>query len=147
MVARTSLLSIEYKIQSCLGSDIYLLVGLPMICLPQLVLFGERRDDIEITTVNVLNIRLGLAFVTSMYTHNFTEVLREEAIKSLSFTLLSDRPTSTILPFPTSLLWNHQSNVIFAVSAARLRGEEYKASGTGIPAGSSFFQAAVAFFA
>jgi hypothetical protein len=76
-VVHTSLLSVEDKIQSCFGSDIYLLVGLPVFCLPQLVLFGEWGDDIEDATVGILNIRLGPTFVTSVYTHNLAESLQE----------------------------------------------------------------------
>ena len=124
MDMRTITLSMEDTIQGYLGSGIGLLIGLPNICLPQLILFCERRNDIKVATKGVLNIRFRLAFVTSVYTHNLTESLEVGGIKSLNFVLLSDHPTSSIFPFP---LWgNHQSNVIFAVSAARLRGEEYK---------------------
>lgn len=142
---RTSLLSIEDKIQSCFSSGVYLLVGLPVVRLPQLVLFGKRRDDIKDAAIDVLNIRRCLALVTGVYTYDLAESLGDGTIKNLSFAQLSDCHTSNTLPFPLS--GNHQSNVIFAVSAARLRGEEYKTCGTGTPAGSSFFQAAVTFFA
>lgn len=141
----TSILSIEDKIESCFSSGVYLLVGLPMVCVPQFILFGKGRDDIKDTAIYVLNIRLCLALVTGVYTYDLAESLGDGTIKSLSFAQLLDCHTSNILPFPLS--GNHQSNVVFAVSAARLRGEEYKTCGTGIPVGSSFFQAAVTFFA
>lgn len=72
---RTITLSMEDNIQGCFGSSIYLFFCLPNVCMPERVLFCERRNDIKVAMIGVLNIRFGLAFVTSVYTHNLTEFL------------------------------------------------------------------------
>lgn len=54
-----------------------------MICLPQLVLFGERRDDIKDIAIDVLNICPSMSLVTRVYTHDLAESLGDGTIKNL----------------------------------------------------------------